>query len=103
MSLKGNREGNHTPLIYEGCDCPSFQEWLKGGSSPPPDTNFNLYIMRLIECRRCDKEGHERHDWYGISTGYWCDECYESNRYPYKKSRYATEEYDGYGERLSND
>jgi hypothetical protein len=60
-------------------------------------------ILRVVECRGCDNEGHERHDWYGISTGHWCDECYESNRYPYRKSRYATEEYDGYGERLSED
>lgn len=65
-------------------------------------------IIQVISCRGhhrfgCDEEGHERYDWYGISTGHWCDKCYESNRYPYKKSRYATEEYDGYGERLSDD
>lgn len=60
-------------------------------------------IIQVISCRGCDKEGHERQDWYGISTGHWCGECYESNSYPYKKSRYATEEYDGYGERLSDE
>ena len=64
-------------------------------------------IIEVISCRGyhrfgCENEGHERHDWYGISTGHWCDECYES-KYPYEKSRYATEEYDGYGERLSDD
>ena len=60
-------------------------------------------IIQVVSCRCCDREGHERHDWYGISTGYWCDECYWSNRYKFKKQRYATQEYDGFGERLSDD
>jgi hypothetical protein len=59
-------------------------------------------IIKFIGCRGCEQEGHERHDWYGISTGHWCDECYESDRYPYKRTRYATEEFDGYGERLDD-
>ena len=59
-------------------------------------------IIKVFGCRGCDSQGHERHDYYGISTGHWCDECFESNRYPYKKTRYATEEYDGYGERLDD-
>ena len=53
--------------------------------------------------RGCDKVDCEtievRHDWYGIYTGYYCDDCHENN-YPYREDRYATEEYDGYGERL---
>lgn len=61
-------------------------------------------INAVVPCRGCGShESDERHDWYGITTGHWCDDCYESNRYPYKKSRYATEEYDGYGERLGED
>ena len=42
-------------------------------------------IIQVISCRGCDKEGHERQDWYGISTGHWCDPCYHSNKYPYRK------------------
>lgn len=58
-------------------------------------------IYEVIPCRGCESDdSEERRDWYGMSTGYWCDSCYDSSRYPYKKSRYATEEYDGYGERL---
>ena len=60
-------------------------------------------IIKFHECGGCEQEGYERHDYHGISTGHWCDKCYESSRYPYKKTRYATEEFDGYGERLSED
>ena len=61
-------------------------------------------VIQFFECKGhgCDEEGFERYDWYGISTGHYCDKCYETN-YPYKKERYATEEYDGYGERLDTD
>jgi len=63
-------------------------------------------IYKVIPCRGCETTNidviEERHDYYGISTGNWCDDCYENN-YPYKKERYATEEYDGYGERLTNE
>jgi hypothetical protein len=40
----------------------------------------------IIVCKGCGKQ---------------CD-CYENN-YPYRKDRYPTEEYDGYGERLGDD
>lgn len=30
----------------------------------------------------------ERFDAYGITTGYWCHECYDSSRYPYRKDKY---------------
>lgn len=53
-------------------------------------------------CQSCKPTVEERHDYYGITTGHWCDDCYENN-YPYKKERYATVEYDGYGERLRFD
>lgn len=64
----------------------------------------NYYITKIHTCRGsgCDLVGHERHDAYGISTGYWCHDCYE-NRYPYRKDRYPTIEHDGYGERLDDD
>lgn len=29
-----------------------------------------------------------REDAYGIFTGYYCDDCYDSPRYPYRKDRY---------------
>jgi len=56
-------------------------------------------------CRgnKCESEEvYERHDWYGITTGFYCDKCYENN-YPYRKDRYPTIEHDGYGERLDDD
>lgn len=42
-----------------------------------------------------------RSDAYGLCTGLYCDECYESERYPYRKDLY----YDpGYaGERMEDD
>jgi hypothetical protein len=61
------------------------------------------YIHEAISCRGCDKEGQEQEDAHGISTGYWCHECYESDRYPYRRDRYPTIETHGYGERLNND
>ena len=45
-----------------------------------------------------------RTDAYGIYTGIYCDECYDSNdssRYPYKKDNYFDPAYAG--ERLDND
>jgi len=52
------------------------------------------------ECESTQVE--ERFDAYGLSTGYYCDNCYDNN-YPYRKDRYPTIEYDGYGERLDDD
>jgi len=36
-----------------------------------------------------------RSDAYGLSTGIWCDECYESSKYPYRKDRYYDLSYCG--------
>jgi len=69
--------------------------------------------MPTVQCKGCNKESeltdnnidyHEwsRCDYYGIPTGVYCDDCYENN-YPYKKDRYPTMEYDGYGEQLEPD
>jgi hypothetical protein len=62
----------------------------------------------IIHCRgrNCDKTTRtddtisERSDAYGISTGHYCDDCYENN-YPYRKDRYYDESYAG--ERLDDD
>ena len=64
----------------------------------------NHYVRRVISCRGCGcDESQEQSDAHGISTGYWCHECYESSRYPYRKDRYPTIETHGYGERLNDD
>lgn len=51
--------------------------------------------MSDIRCKGCEKCENEdnvivelRTDYYGHGTGYWCDECYESDRYPYKREAY---------------
>ena len=54
------------------------------------------------ETNEMDEMIHERYDWYGISTGHYCNGCYKSN-YPYRKDRYPTIEHDGHGERLDSD
>ena len=59
-------------------------------------------IIYVTQCKNCGRDADERYDFYGISTGHWCEECYESKEYPYRKDRYATIEHDGYGERLDN-
>jgi hypothetical protein len=60
-------------------------------------------IIYVVPCRGCGEDADERYDWYGISTGYWCEECYHGSEYPYRRDRYATIEYDGYGERLDDE
>lgn len=65
---------------------------------------YKRYRCRGKECQDIpyEKWAEERHDYYGISTGYFCRDCYNSC-YPYRKDRYPTEEHDGYGERLDED
>jgi hypothetical protein len=69
---------------------------------------FPEYEFRIEEgtdyiytkCRGCQTVyAEERFDAYGITTGHWCDDCYENN-YPYRKDRYPTMEHDGYGDYL---
>ena len=62
----------------------------------------DAWIDQVIPCRGCENEGYEQYDAHGISTGYWCYDCYESSKYPYRKDRYETIETHGYGERLSD-
>jgi hypothetical protein len=53
-------------------------------------------------CRECQSpDGEERFDHYGISTGHWCDDCYNSRKYPYRKDAYFDESYAG--ERMEED
>jgi hypothetical protein len=62
-----------------------------------------------IMCRGCgeshetneDKYVEEMRDSYGYSTGWWCHECYDSDRYPYRRDRYFDPSYAG--ERLEDD
>ena len=53
------------------------------------------------KCRHCETiYCEERHDHYGITTGYWCDECYETD-YPYRKDAYFDPDFAG--ERMEDD
>lgn len=62
----------------------------------------DFYIVKEFTCKGCHDVGaQERFDYYGITTGHYCDSCYENN-YPYRKDRYATIEFDGHGERLDD-
>ena len=55
----------------------------------------------FTKCKGCGTvHANECFDAYGIPTGHWCDECYDSPKYPYKKNRY---DYAAYGERLEDD
>ena len=36
-----------------------------------------------------------RSDAYGIYTGLYCDKCYDSDKYPYRKDRYFDPAYAG--------
>lgn len=47
-----------------------------------------------------DQTVEERFDAYGLSTGYYCDSCYENN-YPYRKDNYFDPSYAG--ERMDDD
>lgn len=79
---------------YDREDCEDFVEFEKVSGS---------HILEFVPCRSCqDQEGFLRFDFYGIATGHYCDECYESD-YPYRKDRYPTMEHDGEGEYLYDD
>jgi hypothetical protein len=66
--------------------------------------SYGHYLRKIIPCRGCGgDDSQEQYDAHGISTGYWCHDCYESDRYPYRKDRYPTIETHGYGERLEDD
>ena len=56
--------------------------------------------------RNCDKNDtnddsiQERFDAYGMSTGHYCENCYENN-YPYRRDRYYDPSF--CGERMDDD
>jgi hypothetical protein len=86
-------------VLFESESMYECQDWMDYKEL----TNEDAWIDRVIECRECSNEGEEQYDAHGISTGYWCHECYESDKYPYRKDAYPTIETHGYGERLSED
>jgi hypothetical protein len=60
----------------------------------------------LPRCRECGTKDtkeivESRCDAYGYGTGDWCDKCYDSDKYPYRKDRYFDPSYAG--ERLEDD
>lgn len=63
----------------------------------------DIWESNKIPCRGCKtkQDVSEQKDAYGYSTGYWCDSCYEGDRYPYRRDRYFDASYAG--ERLEND
>lgn len=70
---------------------PNSEFWIEPGTD---------YINN--KCRGCGPvHAIEQHDHYGISTGYWCDSCYNSSKYPYRKDAYFDPSYAG--ERLDDD
>lgn len=72
---------------------PNSEWWIEEGTE---------YIAH--KCRGCGTpEANEQCDAHGIPTGYWCEPCYESDKYPYRRDRYPTMETHGYGERLDDD
>ena len=80
---------------------------LKSISECFPNDEFRIeegtdYIH--TKCKGCETvHANEQFDAHGIATGYWCDACYDSDKYPYRKDRYPTMETHGYGERLEDD
>ena len=67
--------------------------------------------LNTVKCGGCEKTStmckpinyHEwaRCDAYGIYTGLFCNDCYDSERYPYRKDDYHDPAYAG--ERLDED
>lgn len=46
------------------------------------------FLVRVVNCRKCEEPGEERYDFYGISTGYWCEKHYNSSEYGYRRDAY---------------
>lgn len=56
----------------------------------------------ICQGHECNQEGQEQLDAYGITTGIWCDKCYNDDSiYPYHKDEYFDPAYAG--ERLEED
>ena len=95
-------------MTYYVISSPNNQEQITVSPYEVDDyVEFQGYTIdyKVNSCRGCSElkdSVEERFDFYGITTGHYCQDCYENN-YPYRKDRYATIEYDGYGERLSDE
>ena len=90
QSWRETREEAEKELAEVQSFWPEDEFWIQEGTD---------YIND--KCRGCGTvHASECHDAYGITTGFWCNDCYESSRYPYKKDRY---DYRAYGERLDED
>jgi len=101
-------------VLVEGNQGPVLQNWyetkeeaeseLKDCKQCWPESEFWIepgtdYIY--TKCKGCGTvHANECHDAYGITTGHWCDECYDSDKYPYRKDHY---DYAENGECLEND
>lgn len=51
----------------------------------------DYWTREVHSCRGCSEskdDVQERHDYHGITTGYYCEDCYENN-YPYRKDDYT--------------
>lgn len=51
------------------------------------------FTRKIPECRGCGVDdlttyAPERFDHYGITTGHWCESCYNSGKYPYRRDAY---------------
>ena len=79
-------------LEFAKIDFPNSEFWIEEGTE-------HIHI----KCRGCgDIHVQERHDAYGISTAYWCDDCYDDpTKYHYRKDKYFDPLYAG--ERLEDD
>lgn len=58
-----------------------------------------FYMEEQLQCKcGSEKDVYRRFDAYRIPTGEWCQECYDSGKYPYRKDAYY--DYLNAGERL---
>ena len=57
------------------------------GCESEADTGFNTGELKY--------HYWARNDAYGIYTGLYCDKCYDSDKYPYRKDEYFDESYAG--------
>ncbi len=83
--------------LYESFDADDVTDF----ASTLGHNNFD--IVKIIPCRGCQSDDAEmKYDAHGVQTGYWCYDCYNSSKYPYRKDKYPTIETHGHGERLDD-
>ena len=101
--FNSNVEGEWVELTSEAQEFHFTEEAREGIRHLDKETKENCQLEKVIPCRGCqtvDKHVEMQHDAYGIPTGHWCDDCYNSSKYPYRKDRY---DYEAYGERLDDE